>query len=160
MLAVTLVCIPDISPFLSTLMHMCSSLQSQYLTRVTRCDAQAIDHDSAGILKGALMYQTKKVEEVMTPLEKCFMLCEDTPLDFKVISQVFHLGHSRIPVYSSKASSKPPSDPNDIVGLLFTKDLILLDPEDATLVKNVVNFFSRAIYKVSWGTRQRCLLYL
>ena len=94
------------------------------------------------------MYQTKQVSEIMTPLESCFMLCEDTPLNFENISKVFHLGHSRIPVYSSKASSKPPTDPEDIVGLLFAKDLILLDPEDATLVKNVVNFFSRAIYKV------------
>ena len=111
--------------------------------------SQAIDHDSAGILKGALMYQTKRVREVMTPLEKCFMLREDTPLNFEVISQVFQLGHSRIPVYSENASRNPPSDPDDIVGLLFTKDLILVDPEEATKVKNVVNFFSRTIHKVS-----------
>jgi len=110
--------------------------------------AKAIDHDSAGILKGALMYQTKRVREVMTPLEKCFMLREDTPLNFEVISQVFQLGHSRIPVYSENASRNPPSDPDDIVGLLFTKDLILVDPEEATKVKNVVNFFSRTIHKV------------
>ena len=113
---------------------------------------QAIEQDTAGILKGALMYQTKPVREIMTPLEKCFMLREDMPLNFEVISQVFQLGHSRIPVYSQNASTEPPSDPNDIVGLLFTKDLILVDPEEATLVKNVVNFFSRAIFKVlTWG---------
>lgn len=79
------------------------------------------------------------------------MLREDTPLNFDIISRVFQLGHSRIPVYSQNASSEPPTNPNDIVGLLFTKDLILLDPEDATMVKDVVSFFSRTIHKVVGG---------
>lgn len=54
------------------------------------------------------------------------MLSGDTVLDFPTISKIFHTGYSRIPVYHGSQ--------NNIVGLLFTKDLIVIDPEESTRV--------------------------
>eukprot|EP00953_Heterococcus_sp_UTEX-ZZ885_P038554 19785-Heterococcus_DN1.PRE.1 len=46
-------------------------------------------------------------------------------------------GFSRIPVYGSSR--------DDIVGILMTKDLIFIDPEDETPVKNFVQIFGRSL---------------
>lgn len=36
-------------------------------------------------------------------------------------------------------------DRNDVIGLLFTKDLIFIDPDDETPLKNFVQIFGRAV---------------
>lgn len=36
-------------------------------------------------------------------------------------------------------------DYNDVIGLLFTKDLIFIDPDDETPLKNFVQIFGRAV---------------
>lgn len=54
----------------------------------------------------------------MTPIKDVYALSANDKLDFKTISQIFQSGFSRIPVYGR--------DRNDILGILLTKDLILL----------------------------------
>jgi len=99
----------------------------------------ALDSGEANIMKGAITYKDKKVSDVMTSLEDVHMLCTEDKLDFKTISQIFKSGYSRIPVYKR--------DKNDIVGLLFTKDLIFIDPEDETPVRNFIHIFGRWVQK-------------
>ena len=50
---------------------------------------------------------------------------------------IFKSGFSRIPVFGK--------DHNDVIGLLFTKDLIFIDPDDETPLKNFVQIFGRAV---------------
>jgi CBS domain containing-hemolysin-like protein len=49
-----------------------------------------------------------------------------------------------IPVYGA--------DSHDIVGLILTKDLIFIDPEDETPLKNFVHIFGRQLQYV-WPTQ-------
>ena len=55
----------------------------------------------------------------------------------QTLSVIFKSGFSRIPVYAK--------DQNDVIGLLFTKDLIFIDPDDETPLKNFVQIFGRAV---------------
>ncbi|XP_073997889.1 unextended protein-like isoform X2 [Rhodnius prolixus] len=79
------------------------------------------------IIAGALEMNTKTVEEVMTPLNDIYMLSINTYLDYNTIADILNTGYSRIPIYDGERSN--------IVNVLFTKDLILLDPEDRIPVK-------------------------
>jgi len=96
-----------------------------------------LDVESGNVVEGALKYKEIKVEEVMTPIEDCFMLPMTDILDFKTISQIFQSGFSRIPVYGSTR--------DEIVGIILTKDLIFIDPEDSTPIQNFINIFGREI---------------
>lgn len=98
-------------------------------------------HSAAGAaMKGALRYHSVTVNEVMTPLINVFMLNADERLGFDVVAKIFKTGYSRIPVYEVSKSN--------IVGLLFVKDLIFLDPEDEIPVKNFVHIFGRGLHNV------------
>ena len=92
-----------------------------------------------------MSYKTKTVSEVMTLIDQIYMLHVESKLNFKLIRQIFESGHSRIPVYGN--------DANDIVGLLFVKDLIFVDPEDETPVINFIHIFGRGVHKV-WPDSQ------
>lgn len=79
----------------------------------------------------------------MTPITKCFMLDVDSRLDYETLGRVMQSGHSRIPVYEERPVEDPnPGDVSDkeeskplmrrkILGVLLTKQLILIDPEGA-----------------------------
>ena len=98
-------------------------------------------HSAAGAaMKGALRYHSVTVSEVMTPLVNVFMLSADEKLGFDCVAKIFKTGYSRIPVYEVSKSN--------IVGLLFVKDLIFLDPEDEIPVKNFVHIFGRGMHVV------------
>eukprot|EP00189_Rhodosorus_marinus_P011970 CAMPEP_0184742318 /NCGR_PEP_ID=MMETSP0315-20130426/5274_1 /TAXON_ID=101924 /ORGANISM="Rhodosorus marinus, Strain UTEX LB 2760" /LENGTH=404 /DNA_ID=CAMNT_0027213073 /DNA_START=939 /DNA_END=2153 /DNA_ORIENTATION=+ len=73
----------------------------------------------------------------MTPLSQVFMLEVHQHLDSKNLLLVFQSGHSRIPVYEK--------DRHKILGVLFAKDLLLIDPEDNIPVSTVMNFFKREL---------------
>jgi metal transporter CNNM len=78
-------------------------------------------HD-ATILTGVLEYKHVHVREVMTELDKVYMIELNTRLSFSVLMDIYKSGFTRIPVYEEHRSN--------IVGVLFTKDLILIDPDD------------------------------
>jgi len=80
------------------------------------------------------------VKEVMTPIENTFMLDAEEKLSFDLIAQIFKTGYSRIPVYEVSV--------NNVIGLLFTKDLIFIDPEDETQVRSFVQIFGRGLHVV------------
>ena len=99
-----------------------------------------LDHDTANTMTGALNYKNLPVRDVMTPLNNVYMLKMDDKLNFETIAKIFKAGYSRIPVYEVS--------PNNVVGLLFVKDLIFIDPEDETSVADFIEIFGRGVHVV------------
>ena len=98
-------------------------------------DAQeesGLNKDDGNLLTGALEYKDKKVYDVMTTLDKVFMIENGTRLTFQVLMDIYKSGFTRIPVYEI--------DRQNIVGMLFTKDLVLIDPDDEVEVAAVISF--------------------
>jgi len=93
--------------------------------------------DETRVLGSALEFWEKQVYEIMTPLERVFMLELNEVLDFETMKAVFQCGHSRLPVYSE--------DRSNIQGVIFAKDLILVDPDDEIPVKTLLSFFGREL---------------
>jgi len=75
------------------------------------------------IMHGAMSMHDVRVVECMTPVERISMLdVDNTKLGLSTLAHLVYLGHSRIPVYKG--------DRNHIVGVLLTKKLIALSPDD------------------------------
>ena len=96
-----------------------------------------LDPDTAVAMTGALQYRDRLVRDVMTKASNLFMLSVDDRLDFRTIAQIFKTGYSRIPVYEVSR--------DNVIGLLFVKDLIFIDPEDGTRVADFVQIFGRGV---------------
>eukprot|EP00605_Chrysophyceae_sp_TOSAG23-4_P001079 GSChrysophyteH1.ASY1.ANO1.1184.1 assembled CDS len=95
----------------------------------------AMDEEQGQISEGAITYVDKKVSEVMSPFDESFLLSASDQLNFKKITEIFKSGFSRIPVYDK--------DKHDIIGILLVKDLIFVDPDDETPVRNFIQIFGR-----------------
>jgi len=102
--------------------------------------AGRFDSETGNTMTGALKYQDMTVKEVMTPTSNVFMISVDDKLNFETIATIFKTGYSRIPVYEVAI--------NNIIGLLFVKDLIFIDPEDETSVRSFVQIFGRGVHVV------------
>jgi len=100
----------------------------------------SLDVEIGKVVEGALKFKDIKVFEVMTLIDDCFMLPMAGLLDFKTISLIFKSGFSRIPIYSEGK--------NHIEGVIFTKDLIFIDPEDSTPIENFMKIFGREMLAV------------
>ncbi|CAG5132938.1 unnamed protein product [Candidula unifasciata] len=94
---------------------------------------KAAGADTSNIISGALQLTTKRVEDVMTRIEDVYMLEINTVLDFETITEIMHQGYTRIPVYDGEKTN--------IINLLNTKELALIDPDDKTLVSTVCRFY-------------------
>ncbi|KWU47263.1 DUF21-domain-containing protein, partial [Rhodotorula sp. JG-1b] len=86
--------------------------------------------DTVTIVGATLDLQAKVVRDAMTPLSSVFSLPIDTKLDYSTLGRILKAGHSRIPVYEERLRRK-------IIGVLLTKQLILLDPEDAVPLRDI-----------------------
>merc|ERR1719277_1958932 len=100
------------------------------------CDA-AEGEMAKQVAEGALSFRDKRVEEVMTPLEDAYMLSTEVRLGYDMIREIFETGYSRVPVYGK--------DKHDYRGLLYTKDLMLADPEDAMKLGDFIQIFQRKV---------------
>jgi len=89
------------------------------------------------VAEGALSFRDKRVEEVMTPLEDAYMLSTEVRLGYEMIREIFETGYSRVPVYGK--------DKHDYKGLLYTKDLMLADPEDEMKIGDFIQIFQRKV---------------
>lgn len=103
-------------------------------------DAAPLTSREMTLLDGAFQFAQKTVVKVMTAVEDVFMLNADMLLNFDNLLLIFQSGHSRIPVYEGT--------PDCIFGVLFAKDLILLDPEDSVPIRYVLSFFNRTLLLV------------
>ncbi|KAG7379623.1 hypothetical protein PHYPSEUDO_008350 [Phytophthora pseudosyringae] len=97
----------------------------QALARGTRLNV-----DEVTIIHGALDLSSKTVTEVMLPMSEIYMLEIGTKLNHNTMADILASGHSRIPVFETRRSN--------IVGLLFVKKLIVLDPDDARPIRDLV----------------------
>ena len=97
--------------------------------------SKRFDKREAGIIGGAVTYRDKKVKDHMTPVDRVFAIGEDERLDYALMERIFRAGYSRVPVWSS--------DRSRIVGILLSKDLLLLSPSQEHPVVAVMRFFNR-----------------
>lgn len=96
-------------------------------------DHNDLDKDEIEMVAGALTYADRSVSEIMTQLGDVFMLPITAILDFKTISDIFAKGHSRIPVYENEREN--------IIGVLFMKELAFVDPDDCTELSTIIKFY-------------------
>ncbi|WPT17810.1 Metal transporter CNNM2 [Picochlorum sp. SENEW3] len=87
------------------------------------------------LLVAALEYKDKRVKDVMTSLDQCYMLEASARLNFSTMLDVYKSGYTRIPVFSGNRGN--------IVGVLYAKDLILVDPEDEIELMTILSFRGR-----------------
>ena len=95
-----------------------------------------LDKDTAVAMTGAIKYKDMTVSEVMTPLKNTFMLSVDEKLNFETIATIFKTGYSRIPIFEVSQ--------NNIIGLLFVKDLIFIDPPYSEIESRIDLIFAKA----------------
>ncbi|XP_075714702.1 metal transporter CNNM3 isoform X2 [Rhinoderma darwinii] len=98
--------------------------------------------------KGALRNRT--VEDILTPVNDCFMLPNDALLDFNTMSSIMESGYTRIPVYENERTN--------IVDILYLKDLAFVDPEDCTPLSTITRFYSHPVHFVFSDTKLDAVL--
>ena len=97
------------------------------------------DPNTVAIIDGAFQLKEKVVRDVMTPIEKVFMIDFNEKLTFELRSKISENGYTRIPVY------KKEGDTRNIVGILFVKDLIFIDPADNMPIKAICDHFNHQL---------------
>ncbi len=121
--------------------------------------------DTINIIGATLDLQEKVVRQAMTPVSKTFMLDINSKLDIPTMQQIASTGHSRVPLYEEVEVPVVPKIPvllksgaatieksasstaaplparmekvKKIVGVLLVKQLLLLDPKDATPLRSI-----------------------
>ena len=96
-----------------------------------------LEKKEINIVHGALVLKQKNVKDVMTQLDDCYMLPIDTLLNFEALTEIKEQGYSRIPVYEGER--------NNIVHILYAKDLLFIDPDDETPIKEVCKFYKNEV---------------
>ncbi|KAF8340329.1 uncharacterized protein EI90DRAFT_2906895, partial [Cantharellus anzutake] len=95
-----------------------------------------LQSDTVTIVGGALDFQVKTVHDAMTPIDDVLMLSIDAKLDYETLAKVVRSGHSRVPVYEPFTENNG-TVTKTIIGVLLVKQCILLDPEDATPLRDI-----------------------
>lgn len=98
-----------------------------------------VDADEKMIMKGALEFSDKEVEQIMTPKKVVYMLEEGQEITPELLKEIKGRGHTRIPVYKQFK--------DNISNMLLVKDLIYTDK------KTVGEVGRRKIIKVSVDTK-------
>ena len=98
-----------------------------------------LDHDELSILHGGLSYSDKLVKDVMTPRVNIFFVNKSQILTKTILKKITKKGHSRIPVFDKTV--------DDVVGILYAKDLIPIDPRDKVKIESVMRKSVQSITK-------------
>ncbi|XP_008286886.1 metal transporter CNNM4 [Stegastes partitus] len=106
--------------------------------------------EELNMIQGALELRTKTVEDVMTPVNNCYMIHSDAVLDFNTMSEIMESGYTRIPVYEDERSN--------IVDILYVKDLAFVDPDDCTTLKTITKFYNHPVHFVFHDTKLDSML--
>ncbi|KAM4634980.1 metal transporter CNNM4 [Polymixia lowei] len=106
--------------------------------------------EELNMIQGALELRTKTVEDVMTPIQNCFMIQADAVLDFNTMSEIMESGYTRIPVFDDERSN--------IVDILYVKDLAFVDPDDCTTLKTITKFYNHPVHFVFHDTKLDAML--
>ena len=121
----------------------------QELIRMT-ADRRLLHDNEANIISGALQLTNKTVEDVMTGIDDVYMLEIGTVLDFDTLSEILRHGYTRVPVYDGEKTN--------IVSLLNTKDLALIDPDDNTLLSTVCKYYDHKPLLVDYDNKLDAML--
>ncbi|KAE9420048.1 hypothetical protein Angca_005658, partial [Angiostrongylus cantonensis] len=78
------------------------------------------NENMADVVENAMNLQVRRVRDVMTPLEKVFMISDKTEVNSNLKKELNANRHTRIPVFKGE-------DRNCIIGILNVKDLLLID---------------------------------
>ncbi|RLN51444.1 hypothetical protein BBJ28_00011649 [Nothophytophthora sp. Chile5] len=102
---------------------------------------QQIMHPEEGhIVRGAMGYKLKLVSDIMMPASGLFSL----PISFFTsnctLKMIYNSGFSRVPVWNK--------DPNDVVGIIFVKDLIYVDPKAEVPLLAFARVFAVAAHRI------------
>ncbi|KAG7399882.1 hypothetical protein PHYBOEH_007743 [Phytophthora boehmeriae] len=109
---------------------------------------QKIMHPEEGhIVRGAMSYKDKAVSEIMIPSERLFSL----PISFLTL-----LYGSRVSAFLCHVCFLNPvdlfclwnKDPNDVVGIVFAKDLIYVDPNENVPLIAFARVFAVAAHRI------------
>ena len=95
------------------------------------------------LLSGALDYKHKTCEQVMTALNNVHMVELHDRLNFQTMLNIYRQGFTRVPVYDTER--------DNIVGILFVKDLILVDPDDEIEVATILSFHGKDVGRIEKG---------
>ncbi|XP_041443687.1 metal transporter CNNM3-like [Xenopus laevis] len=125
----------------------CSRLRVRIL-EMARCGDPYSELVRDEFSKGALRNRT--VEDILTPVGKCFMLPSDALLDFNTMSSIMEGGYTQIPVYENERSN--------IVDILYVKDLAFVDPQDCTSLSTITRFYSHPVHFVFSDTKLEAVL--
>ena len=106
------------------------------LLRVTN-ENNDLEKEEVDIVTGALKYKEKSVRHIMTRIDDCYMLQLQSILNFETVSEIREQGYSRIPVYDRER--------NNIVHILFAKDLMFIDPDDNMPLAMVCEFYNNDV---------------
>ena len=102
------------------------------LLHVTR-EHHDLENDEMDIIMGVLNYKKKMARDVMTKFDDIFCISFDSVLDFKTMKDIYESGFSRIPVYEDIKEN--------IVHLLYVRDLAFVDPDDNTTLASHTQFY-------------------
>jgi len=89
-------------------------------------DKSDISKLNFSLISKTLEFDNKIVKDIMTPRVNAHFIEYKEPLNKNTLSEIKKIGHSRIPVYKK--------DKDNVLGLLYAKDLIPLDPDNKILV--------------------------
>jgi len=109
-----------------------------------------LTHDDKQLLASALTFAEKQVHTIMTPLSDIFTISITDVLHFDRLKEIYQSGYTRIPVYQDRKDR--------IVGIVYAKDLILVDPNDEIPVASILPFCSRALHHVPRNTNLEKLM--
>lgn len=84
-----------------------------------------LDADESRILVGAMQFSDKTADQILTSINIVFKLQDNVILDKFQLERIKEEHYSRIPVYAD--------DRDDIIGILYAKDLIGLEPGKMTV---------------------------
>ena len=93
--------------------------------------------DTISTMQGALVMDTKTVNEYYHKLEDVYMLPDTTILDNNMCLEIFKKGYSRIPVYHD--------DLQNVVGILHVKELIMIDPNQSMGIEAILKLFPSTV---------------
>jgi metal transporter CNNM len=83
------------------------------------------------IMEAGLIFSERLVHDVMIPRKRVFVLKHDAILNKRLLKTIRDVGYSRIPVEGTT--------PGDIVGILYTKDLVMFNATAGVTVENVMH---------------------
>lgn len=108
-----------------------------------------LEDDEKQMIEGALKLNEKSVKDVMTQINYVFTVSEDAIIDYDFMQKITEAGYSRIPVTKKTDNNGA----GDITGLLFLRDLVMVDPDDRIEVSTVTNYYKHQLKSIDECTK-------